>query len=122
VTTSESDDAEVAREDAGFMPGMAMGFALAAVLIHVALTAIGNWQALYQEYSKPLPVLTRLTISTAWRFGVPLVGGAAIAVLILRRPKPLALYYGLAIVLALAAAMTWWFPSQPIYELAGNIK
>jgi hypothetical protein len=116
---SDDDDA---RQDAGFMPGMAIGFALAALLIHIALTAIGNWEALYDEYTKPLPLLTRLTISTGWRLGVPLVGGATLAVLILRRPKPIALYYGVAIAIAIAAAMTWWFPSQPIYELAGNIK
>jgi hypothetical protein len=120
--SDETDDDIDTGADAGFMPGMAMGFGLAALLIHIALTAIGNWEALYAEDTKPLPLLTRLTISTAWRIGVPLVGGAAIAVLIVRRPKPIALYYGVALALGIAAAMTWWFPSQPIYALAGNIS
>jgi hypothetical protein len=53
---------------------------------------------------------------------VPVVGGALIGTLILRRPRNLAFYIAVAAALAVAAAMTWWFPTAPIFELAGNIK
>jgi hypothetical protein len=106
-----------------FAQGIALGFGLAALAIHLALVSMGgDWAAAYKDLGRTLPLLTRVALSPIWRAGVPLVGGALMAALIVRRPQATAFYVALAVALGIAAAMTWWFPTLPIYELAGNIK
>ena len=110
-------------DDRSFTQGIAIGFALAALAIHLVLcTFSGSWAAAYRDFEATLPLLTRVTLSVVWKAGVPVVGGALIGTLILRRPRNLAFYIAVAAALAVAAAMTWWFPTAPIFELAGNIK
>ena len=106
-----------------FAQGMALGFGLAALAIHLALVSLGgDWEAAYKDLGRTLPLFTRITLSPIWRLGVPVVGGVLIGALIVRRPRNSAFYVALAIARGIAAAMTWWFPTAPIFELAGNIK
>jgi hypothetical protein len=106
-----------------FAQGMALGFGLAALAIHLALASLGgDWAAAYKDFEHTLPLFTRITLSPIWRGGVPLVGGTLMAALIVLRPRTSAYYIALAVALGIAAAMTWWFPTAPIYALAGNIK
>jgi hypothetical protein len=112
-------------DDRAFGYGVAVGFAIAALAVHLALVALGgDWDAMYRDlgHTRPLPMMTRLAISTAWKLGVPAFGGMAVGTLIVRRPAGLAAYLAVAVALGVAAAITWWYPSLPIHELAGSIK
>jgi hypothetical protein len=105
-----------------FGHGIAVGIAVCAALVHVALVGLtGDWQKLYADMRAPLPVLTRITISVPWQLGVPVAGAIALGVLILRRPRALGWYVAVAVALVLATACTIWFPSAPLGALAGNI-
>ena len=108
--------------DDGFWPGMTIGFGLAALLVHIALTSLGDLEGMYRDFGTKVPLMTSVTISPLWKLAVPIVGGIALGTLIVRRPKPLWIYVAVAVACGLAAAMTWWFPMAPINELAGNIK
>jgi hypothetical protein len=66
--------------------------------------------------------MTRLTLSTPWQLGVPVIGLVAVALLVIRRPRSLLPYIAVAVLCTLAAASTYWFPTAPIGELAGNIR
>jgi hypothetical protein len=107
-----------------FGHGIAVGFATCALLVHIALVGLSsNWSAMYRDFGNvTLPPMTRLAISTPWQLGVPVIGLLAIAVLVVRRPRSLAPYLAVAVLCTLAAACTYWFPTAPITELAGNIR
>lgn len=111
-------------DDRGFGQGMAVGFAIAAVAVHLALVVLdGNLSAMYRDLGTvQLPLMTRVALSDAWRFGVPLAGGVAIGTLIIRRPRSLVFYVAVAVALGAAVAITWWYPQAPIHALAGNIQ
>ncbi len=111
-------------DERGFAQGMATGIAMAAIAVHLALVAMGgNLGAMYRDFGTlELPLMTRVALSDAWRFGVPLVGGVAIGMLIVRRPRSFALYVAIAVALVAATAITWWYPTAPLHALAGNIK
>jgi hypothetical protein len=106
----------------GFGHGIAVGFSICAVLVHVALVGFtGNWSKLYADFGAPVPPMTRLTISVPWQLGVPVLGALAIGALVVRRPRGFAAYLAVALVLAVATTCTWWFPSAPLTALAGNV-
>ena len=109
-------------DEQAFGHGIAIGFALAAIAVHLALVAMnGDWESMYRDLGHPLPFLVQLSVSTAWRIGVPGVGGVMIGTLIVRRPRGATLYVAVAIAMALATAITWWYPTQPLRELAGKV-
>ena len=116
--------ADAPEDERAFAHGIAVGFALAAVAVHLVLVIFaGDWGAVYKDMgSQTLPLLTRVALSPAWQYGVPLVGGVVIGTLILRRPKLLAIYVAVALALGAATFITWWYPTAPLRELAGNIK
>ena len=107
-----------------FGHGIAVGCAICAVLVHIGLVGLSvNFAGMYRDFGGvDLPAMTRLTISTPWQLGVPVVGVGLISALVVRRPRPLWTYVAVALLLAAAAACTYWYPSAPIHELAGNIK
>jgi hypothetical protein len=113
----------MSEEDDGFAHGIAVGIALAAIGVHLVLVAAGgDWSAVYRDMgSHQIPLLTRISLSSAWQLGVPLVGGLALGTLIVRRPRPIAIYIAVAAVLVVAAVITWWYPTAPLRELAGNV-
>ena len=107
-----------------FGHGIAVGCAICAVLVHVGLVGLSvNFAGMYRDLGgADLPAMTRLTISTPWQLGVPVVGVGLISALVLRRPRGLWIYVAVAVVLAAAAACTYWYPSAPIHALADNLK
>jgi hypothetical protein len=107
-----------------FGHGLAVGFAICALLVHIALVGLaGNLAGMYRDLGNAtLPFMTRFTLSVPWQLGVPVVGTGAIAVLIVRRPRSLVPYVAVAALCAVAVVCTYWFPMAPISELAGNIK
>jgi len=106
-----------------FGHGLAVGFGLCAALVHVALVGLaGDWVKVYEEMGAKLPLMTRITTSVAWQLGVPVIAALALGALILRRPRSGIPYLAVAVVLALATACTYWFPTAPIGELAGNLR
>lgn len=114
--------ADVEDPPGGFGHGIAVGFALCAVMVHIALVGLtGNWLTVYDEMHAKLSLMTRLTTSVAWQLGVPVVAAALLGGLILRRPRSLIPYLVVAVACTAAAACTYWFPTAPINELAGNI-
>ena len=123
ATAIEPETAAELEPSGSFAQGMALGFAIAALAIHLVLASMSSgWAEMYRDFQAGIPLMTRVTLSIPWKAGIGLGGGAAIAVLIIRRPRGVALYVAVAIVLGIAAAMTWWYPTAPITELAGAIK
>lgn len=109
---------------AGFWHGVFAGFAGFIVLVQLTFAAeLGDIGAMYRDFGKvELSLLTRITIHPAWMWGAPLVGGAAVAALLVKRPRSLALYIAVTLVILVAAAASYYFPRAPIYALAGNIS
>jgi len=107
-----------------FGHGIAVGGAIVALLMHIALVGLaGNWEKLYRDFGEArLPLVTKITISLPWQLGVPVIGVLVIGVLVMRRPRSLIPYVAAAIVFALAAVATYWLPMLPITQLAGQIK
>lgn len=111
----------------GFWHGVFAGFAGFVVLVQLALAVeLGDIAAMYRDFAgvdtnAGLPLLTRITIHPAWMWGVPLVGIAALATLLVRRPRSIAIYVAVAALLLVAAGATYYFPRAPIYALADNI-
>ncbi|HET9992440.1 MAG TPA: hypothetical protein VFQ65_28100 [Kofleriaceae bacterium] len=120
----ERSEVESIDPPGSFGHGIAVGCAICAVLVHVGLVALtGDLAGMYRDFgARALPAMTRLTLSVPWQLGVPVVGVALIGALVVRRPRRLAVYVAVAVVLAAAAACTYWFPAAPIHELAGNIR
>jgi hypothetical protein len=106
-----------------FGHGIAVGVAITAVLVHIALVGLtGDWARLYADFGSTIPLLTTITISLAWQLGVPVIGVLAIGALVVRRPRSLVPYAAAAVLFALAAAATYWLPMMPIAQVAGQIK
>lgn len=109
---------------AGFGHGAFAGFAGFVVLVQLSFALEFNQlAAMYRDFGDvTLPLLTRITIHPAWLWGAPLVGGAAVAGLLVKRPRSLAPYIVVAIAVVIAAAAGYYYPRAPMYELAGNIR
>ena len=110
---------------AGFWHGVFAGFCGFVVLVQIAFASqLGDVAAMYRDFnsSVQLPLATRITIHPAWMWGTPLLGVAAVATLLVKRPRRLALYIVTAIILVAIGAATYWYPRAPIYALAGNIS
>lgn len=105
-----------------FGHGIAIGFALCAVMVHIALVGLtGNWLTIYDEMHAQLPLMTRVTTSVAWQFGVPFVATIFLGGLILRRPRSMIPYIVAAVLFTVATACTYWYPTAPVSALAGNL-
>ena len=109
---------------AGFSHGVFAGFAGFIVLVQLSFAIeFSDLGAMYRDFGDVhLPLLTRVTIHPAWMWGAPLVGVAAVATLLWKRPRSLVPYVAVAIVVLLAAAASYYYPRAPIYALAGNIS
>jgi len=107
-----------------FGHGIAVGVALSALLVHIAVLGLGgDWSKLYNEMGHvALPLLTRITISPVWQIGVPVGGLLAVSALILKRPRRLAIYIVVAAVMIICTAASIYGPTMPINALAGNIQ
>ena len=107
-----------------FGKGIALGIAVATTLVIavIAFELRGMGQA-YAEFGHvDLPALTRMTVGAAWLVGAPLAGAVVCTALFVRRPASLVPYVVVAVLLVVAAVLTWYGPRLPIFELAGNIK
>lgn len=123
MTEDPPDVLDIADPPGSFGHGIAIGVALTAVLVHIALVGLaGNWTKLYADFGSEIPVLTKITISLPWQLGVPVLGVLAIGALVLRRPRSLVPYVAAAVLFALAATATYWLPTLPIAELADQVK
>ena len=109
---------------AGFWHGAFAGFCGFVVLVQLVFASrLGDVASMYRDFGEvPLPLLTRITISPAWMWGTPLLGIAAVAALLVKRPRAIAFYIVVAVVVVTLAAMTYWYPQAPIYALSGNIS
>ena len=109
---------------AGFWHGVFAGFAGLIVLVQLTFAIeFSDLTAMYAEFGNiELPLLTRITLHPAWMWGAPLAGGALVGLLLWKKPRQLALYIGVAILVLGLAAMSYYYPRAPIYALAGNIS
>lgn len=107
-----------------FWHGVFAGFCGFVVIVQLAFASqLGDVAAMYRDFgSVQLPLATRITTHAAWMFGTPLVGIGAVAALLVKRPRSLAIYIAVAALVTLIAAATYWYPRAPIYALAGNIR
>jgi hypothetical protein len=111
------------RPPTSFADGVITGIAAAAVLVQLFLAwELGSFSRMYKDFGGQLPAATRLVLTSGWRLGLPGVGAAAIAALIVRRPRASWPYVVVALVIVAATLATWWFARMPLYELAGNIR
>jgi hypothetical protein len=103
---------------------IALGIAAAMVLLQALFALeLRGVRSVYADFGElTLPLLTRITISVAWLAGATLAGVATVSVMVVFRPARTWPYVALAGVLAVVAALTWYGPRLPIFELAGNIK
>jgi hypothetical protein len=108
----------------GFGHGVFAGFCGFIVLVQLALASqLADLESMYRDFGTvKLPLLTRITISPAWMWGTPLLGMGLVAALLVKRPRSYAYYVAAALVLAIVAGVTYWYPRAPIYALAGNIS
>lgn len=107
-----------------FTKGAALGVA-AAMTIVVGLLSyeLRGMGRMYTEFGDvSLPLLTRMTVAAAWLIATPLVGAVACVGLFIARPRPLVPYVALAVVMTVAAVLTWYGPRLPLFALAGNIQ
>lgn len=109
---------------AGFWHGAFAGFCGFVVLLQLVFASrLGDVASMYRDFGNvQLPLLTRITIHPAWMWGTPLLGIAAVAALLVKRPRAIAFYIVVAVIVVTLAAMTYWYPQAPIYALAGNIS
>ena len=108
----------------GFLHGVFAGFAGFVVLVQLLLAAeLADLAGMYRDFGDvQLPLSTRITLHPAWLWGAPLFGVSAVAGLLVKRPRVLAAYVVVAVVLAGAAVATYYFPRAPLFALAGNIS
>jgi len=108
----------------GFGHGVFAGFAGLIVLIQLSFALQRpDYAGMYEEFGNiQLPLLTRITIHPAWIWGAALVGGAAVAGLLVRRPRSLAPYVVVGAIVLVVAAASYYYPRAPIYALAGSIQ
>ncbi|MBV8762554.1 MAG: hypothetical protein JO257_35040 [Deltaproteobacteria bacterium] len=123
---SEHDDAPsagavevvVARTPATFVHGALAGIALAATAAHVWLAVmLAPLRDAYRDMGGGVPFV----LAGWWRWGVPVAGALALAVLFVRRPRSLVPYAVLAVLLISAAIATWRIAYAPLDSLASNI-
>ncbi|HEX5064427.1 MAG TPA: hypothetical protein VFV99_33860 [Kofleriaceae bacterium] len=112
------------RTKAGFWHGVFAGFCGFIMVVQLAIASqLSDVASMYRDFGDvKLPVLTRLTIHPAWTWGTSLLGIGAVAALVVKRPRSIALYVATAVVLLAVAIATYWYPRAPIYALAGNIS
>jgi hypothetical protein len=109
---------------AGFWHGAFAGFSGVVVLIQLTFALDHSQLAqMYRDFGDvTLSLLTRITIHPAWLWGTPLVGGAAVTGLLVKRPRSLAAYIVVAVAVVVAAAASYYYPRAPMFALAGNIR
>lgn len=109
-----------------FVQGVLAGFGGALVLAMFVLAyEYKGYTQMYRDIGGAtvhLPALTKLTLSPVWLWGVPALGAAAVAHLVIRRPRSGVLYACVAGLLVVATVMTWYYPRAPIMALAGSIS
>jgi hypothetical protein len=110
--------------DAAFRHGVLAGIAASMAAVHVWFAAtLGAYRGMYRDMgSEALPFATRLVLSTAWLWSVPLVAAGVLAWLVVRRPRTIVPYAALVLALAATLGFTWYFATAPIREIAGNIR
>jgi hypothetical protein len=103
---------------------IALGIAAAMVLLQALFALeLRGVRGMYADFGElTLPLLTRITISVGWLAGATLAGVATVSAMVVFRPVRVWPYVALAVVLAVVAALTWYGPRLPIFELAGNIE
>ncbi len=108
----------------GFGHGVFAGFAGLIVLIQVSFAIQApDYAGMYRDFGDiTLPLLTRITIHPAWIWGASLVGSAAVAALLVKRPRSFAPYVVVAAAVLVAVAASYYYPRAPIYALAGSIQ
>lgn len=109
-----------------FAQGVLVGFGGTLVLaLFMLADAYADYAQLYRDIggtSVRLSALTRLTLTPEWLWGVPALGAAAVAYLVIRRPRSAVVYACVAGLLLVATVMTWYYPRASILALADGIS
>lgn len=109
---------------AAFWQGAFAGFCGFLALVQLALASqLHDVAAMYRDFGNvELPLLTRITTHATWLVGTPLLALAAVAALLVKRPRSFVPHVTVAVVLVVVVAVTYWYPRAPIRALAGNIS
>ncbi len=115
---------EVAAEAAprhapSFFHGALAGIAIAAVVAQVWLAVqLAPLRGAFQDMASKEPFVLR----PWWLWGVPGAGAAAVAALMVLRPRRVVGYVLVAVLLVGLAIATWHLAYAPLYQLADEIK
>ena len=108
----------------GFATGIAMGVILSAIAaqlwtaIHLAPIA-GTWSAFAPD---SIGNLSRLAVTPAWRWGVPSVTAAALAVMVVVGGRRARWYALLAAVAVVAPVVTYEWAVAPWHDVAAAVR
>ncbi|HEU0030820.1 MAG TPA: hypothetical protein VFQ53_09305 [Kofleriaceae bacterium] len=112
-------------DTSGFGRGMLTG----ALALLVAVHGLVSWwfsgfEAMYREMGPHAQIshATIFAIRPPWLIGVPTVGAAVVAWLVVKRPGPLWIYLAAIGAIVAALVFTVYFGYRPIWQLAGNIS
>jgi hypothetical protein len=114
-----------ARDERTFRNGVMTGVAAALVAFNVWLAlGLADMSTTLQDFGTTVPVsmLTRVVISLPWLWGVPALGAALLALVIVKRPRTPGPYAIVMVALLWATAATWHYAQAPMNELANNIS
>ncbi len=111
-------------KDRTFEQGLFTGLGRARSLVQFWFAVVlASYRQMYADMEvTDLPAMTRLVISPAWLWGVPIVVLAAVGALIFVRPRRLGPYIATATLVIATTCTTWWFAQKPVNDLAGEIK
>ncbi len=112
------------RERPGFGRGIVVGFAGTLVLIQVWLaTQLLAMREIFANFeAERVPMISRISVSPVWLWGVPALGGIATALLIVRRPRASWPYVALAFAMAVTVAVTWYGSQQPFRQRTDTVE
>jgi hypothetical protein len=120
IAASAVEPVEIMR-DSGFWHGMVAGFAFAVVTVQLWFAYESDmYRRVYDDMGASM--VKPLVVTTWWVWSVPVVEALALAVLVVRRPRRLWWYAGLAGADAGLLAATWWLASSPFRDLGGQIQ
>lgn len=84
-------------------------------------TQLPAFAGMYRDFGGTLPRVTRIALSSGWRFGAPIVVGALLVLAIAKRHTHPRLPIGCALVAVAILGGTYLAVQYPIFQLAGSI-
>jgi hypothetical protein len=96
---------------------------LAVTLQAWLATALEAFRGMYADFgTKQLPLVTRIALSPAWRYGAPIAIAALLVLAIAKRRAHPRLPIAVALIAITTLVGTYAAAEWPVFQLAGNIQ